>query len=128
MQELKVRAYFDENDLSIKSPLKGMQYFEIWPARSVGLQDILYAAAVMLWTGKQDKNGKDIYDGDILRCKGYNQKYVVKWDNDSSAYCIETYPLIDENRKYFFLQFIGMEFEVIGNIYENSDLIEIINA
>ena len=91
------------------------------------------------FTGLLDKNGKEIYEGDIIRvktceydrigrfyCKTGLPKYLnacVKY-NDRSC----RYDLVFEQNEYGMISCeIGWgyeEFEVIGNIYDNSELLK----
>jgi len=69
------------------------------------------------YTGISDKNGKEIYEGDILKTnKGLGKVQF-------SCGCFELVTIL-ENRAYRFLN-DGLECskEVIGNIYENKDLL-----
>lgn len=84
-----------------------------------------YRLEVMQYTGLKDKNGKEIYEGDILRCKckkrGYN---IIEWWQSS---CNLGYRL--RNTKGYTMMIKpsclkAMEVEVIGNIYENPELLE----
>lgn len=74
-----------------------------------------------LWTGYLDKNGKKIYEGDILENKMTMEdlpyKVVFKW---GAFYLVE----IDGNDEDLMSEFLFMELEVIGNIHENPELLK----
>jgi uncharacterized phage protein (TIGR01671 family) len=67
---------------------------------------------LMQYTGLHDKNGKEIYEGDIVRWANENWTIIFREDR-YGAY-----------RKNEMLIDWWEEFEVIGNIYENPELIE----
>lgn len=81
-------------------------------------------------TGLKDKYGEEIYDGDILKFKlledfaafGTNEKYV-----EIIAPVIYEYGgfFIEQSENSIFLGQLPMsEIEVVGNIYENPELLE----
>lgn len=81
-------------------------------------------AKLMQSTGLKDKNGKEIFEGDIVDYKG--RKAVVKWHGSYASYI---YRFVDELKKRvsewhpLFLAYLKCE--VIGNIYENPELLEV---
>ena len=81
---------------------------------------------LMQYTGLKDKNGVDIYDGDICRCWGgtefngyyeYNKIYEVKWQGSG-------FEMMIDDCGYGWNYSSGFEYiEIIGNIYENKELL-----
>jgi uncharacterized phage protein (TIGR01671 family) len=71
---------------------------------------------LMQYTGLTDKNGKEIYEGDIIHLKfgELNANLVVKWDKYMG--------LKYHNGGWTSLVHVGTHGEVIGNIFENPEL------
>ena len=80
-------------------------------------------AKLMQSTGLKDKNGKEIFEGDIVDYKG--RKAVVKWHGSYASFI---YRFVDElqnrNTEWKPLYLAYMKCEIIGNIYENRELLE----
>lgn len=79
---------------------------------------------LMQSTGLKDKNGKEIFEKDILDYNG--RKVIVKWHG---SYACFIYEFVDElkNRttEWQPLYLSYYKFEIIGNIYENPELLEV---
>jgi YopX protein. len=77
--------------------------------------------SVMQFTGLTDKNGKEIYEGDVL--KRYGEIAVVEWNNDQCGFM----PLNNYNHccgREGDWSGDGGDIEVVGNIYENPELLD----
>ena len=77
---------------------------------------------LMQYTGLKDKNGKLIYEGDIVRIfhvsgtmQGETFFDIVRWNDLRHRFDTENHGIIDEDDVC----------EVRGNIYENPELLEV---
>lgn len=81
---------------------------------------------VLMYTGLKDKNGKEIYEGDILQF--YNDEdYMIKSGYakvvfEDGAFCCKHFKYGTEYLAN--MDMSDMDITVIGNIYENPELLE----
>ncbi len=79
------------------------------------------------YTDLKDKNGKEIYEGDILEYKTreyltdeiYCKNFVVKWNQKTASY------ILRNSETTLSLNYVYLTSEVIGNIYDNPELLEV---
>ena len=67
---------------------------------------------LMQYTGLKDKNGKEIYEGDVVEEGGVVS--VIKWAEPNARFFYKTVTGT--------VGLYGFYGEIIGNIYENSEL------
>ena len=94
-------------DFIVTNEVDGAHYYPITDLSSIGQ-----------YTGLKDKNGKKIYDGDIVEFANLDlPNMAIRFDNGSFMFCE------DENSTYEELR-MTYTVEVVGNIYDTPDLIK----
>ena len=73
-------------------------------------------ATLMQYTGLRDKNGKKIFEGDIVIQEDTESVYEIKWHKEEAGF------YMNSTNDYTTIE--AEYLEVIGNIYENEELIE----
>jgi len=123
-REIKFRAWLDgkHGNITFNTPL--MDY-------DVTIQDGKYAIVesgwdihgtydtvpLMQYTGLKDKNGVEIYEGDIVETPS-GQKATIKYSEDNYQGFI-----CDEISCDWFWNLKALTIEVVGNIHENPELL-----
>ena len=72
--------------------------------------------SIMQSTGLKDKNGKEIFEGDVVKCNG-----LLGTIESLKAMWICSFVKYNNYQK---VGFFAQEIEVVGNIYENRELLE----
>lgn len=69
------------------------------------------------FTGLKDKDGKDIYEGDIIQDMGMYHAFKVFWDNENAQFVWSKNHIDDFAESC-------VNCEIIGNIEENPELLK----
>lgn len=116
MREIKFRAWDKEfkqfSDMALNYKIADINYYTDYEW--------------MQYTGLTDRYGTEIYEGDILR----GPKYYESEESTSPVY--DQWKVTYKNCSFYLgyspieedLDWIGNECEVVGNVYENPELLE----
>lgn len=146
MREIKFRAWNKEkNIMCYEDEDKSSNYLDGWCASDIQVINQIFDSEYakerydfMQYTGLKDKNGKQIYEKDIVTrfdsktnfivfysggafrlAPTYNCKTLLEYEKNNYRYENSCY-----RRQSSSFRKNTEEFEVIGNIYENPDLLK----
>lgn len=105
-------------------------FIEYWKTPSELKSYHVRNLVLMQSTGLKDKNGVDIFDGDVVQAEQYltttipvRINGIVKYSNKYTMFYLDN----GSERHDLYMQSLGgsiYNFEIIGNIYENPELLE----
>ncbi|MHC1575972.1 MAG: YopX family protein [Methanosarcinaceae archaeon] len=142
MRDIKFRAWDEQQKTmhkvdDIKYCPAGIRVFENVIAEngrriiSSGIGDVINSPAVLMqYTGLHDVNGKEIFDGDIIRRTEYKPGiYTVIWDEYRVAWWLKNIKQRELEYADDYCQLLNNGWEqsrneVIGNRFENPELME----
>ena len=86
-------------------------------------------ATIGQWTGLKDKNGKPVFEGDVMKRDRDPSIYTVIWDESGGRFLGIGKSYNEKHNAERYLLYISDELpkygEIIGNIHDNPDLLEV---
>lgn len=126
MREIKFRAWDKEHkrwtNYSIADDLPRFydKHTGCWKTDKEGKRFILSQ-----YTGLKDKNNREIYEGDVIKAISFARWIgVVEYSDENSTFIFD-----DLDKKYrgdsiVFMSQFDQGFKILGNIYENPELLD----
>lgn len=126
MREIKFRAWDkalkSQTNYSIDDDLLMFydKYAECWETDQEGERFILCQ-----YTGLKDNEDREIYEGDIVKAISFARWIgVVKYSDENQAFIFDDLDKKYRGKSTVFMNQFDDGFEILGNIYENPELLK----
>ncbi len=110
MREIKFRYFWEDRESKIHILTESIEEIETFKDIPTNLNNGWKLIARCQFTGLHDKNGKERWEGDIIKHDYSSPRRVVEWREKQGQWSIGG--------------FYPESIEVIGNIYENPELLK----
>lgn len=126
MREIKLRAWDGKQMLFPNLVGRGSGHYLLIDGEGWSIQfDGGKNGVLMQNTGLTDKNGKEIYEGDLLKVPGFENPMLVRYREELGGFV--GYNLVDAKyieKNYWIAMGATYNYEIIGSIYENPELLK----
>lgn len=99
----------------------GGSYIYPIDAKNLYKENAVIPDTIGQFTGLKDKNGREIYEGDIVKCNGFIYQVCYECERIASFYIVN---YGDMYRHYFGEAMEAEDCVVIGNIHDNPELLK----
>lgn len=125
-RDIKFRGWDSVNEVMLQ--VESINFREGYVSLNEGdnsLTDTLEMIELMQYTGLNDKDGKEIWEGDILERYGY---WFIRIEYDKGCLMVRDLDEVRYNNLILNVPICNFEsindWKVIGNIYENPELLD----
>ena len=122
MREIKFRAWdkFNKKMCEVIDLLFSSSFVVVERDKIPMIEIAFDLVELLQFTGLLDKNGKEIYEGDIVKDIIGGELYIIKWSKDWAQFTAEKIKNMNLTMDLIYSD----HFEVIGNVFESPELLK----